>query len=164
MAVTGHAACSAFRVVAGARSHEELVVWQLAQELKLEVYKLLNAGPIARDFDLRDQLRRSGSSAPRNIAEGFGRFLPGQFIHYLRIANGELKETYDALGDGCDRGYLTREQVLPLQRLAKRASKAIGNFISYLQHAKPPDNPPPDDRTKPRHGRRPREQSSEPEP
>jgi four helix bundle protein len=129
------------RGMATAHTHEELVVWQLAQELKLGVYKPLKTRGISRDFELRDQLRRSGASAPRNIAEGFGRFLPGQFIHYLRIANGSLNETFDALGDGCDRGHFTREEVIPLQRLAQRASKATGSLISYLKHAEPPDRP-----------------------
>jgi four helix bundle protein len=102
--------------VAGARSHEELIVWQLAHELKLKIYSLIDGGPIARHVDLCDQLRRSGSSAPRNIAEGFGRYLPGHFIHYLRIANGELRETCDALQDACDRRLPTGEEILPLIR------------------------------------------------
>jgi hypothetical protein len=49
------------------------------------------------------------------------------------VANGELKETHDALQDGVDRGYFTREQVLPLQHLSKRASKAAAGLIRYLQ-------------------------------
>jgi four helix bundle protein len=128
--------------MAGARSHEELVVWQLAHELKMQVYALIEARPVTRDPDLCGQLRRSGSSAPRNIAEGFGRYLPGHFIHYLRIANGELKETYDALQDGCDRRHFTRDQVLPLLRLSKRCSKAIGGLIAYLQKSNAPNEPP----------------------
>ena len=128
--------------MAGARSHEELVVWQLAHELKVKVYGLIETGSVTRDFDFCGQLRWSGSSAPRNIAEGFGRYLPGHFIHYLRIANGELKETYDALQDGCDRKHFSRDEVLPLLRLSKRCSKAIGGLIAYLQKSTPPNEPP----------------------
>ena len=148
------------RAMATAHSHEELVVWQLAQELKLEVYKLLKTGAVARDFELRNQLRRSAASAPRNIAEGFGRFLPRLFIQYLRIANGSLKETYDALGDACDRGHLTRNEVLPLQRLTKRASSATASLIGYLEHAKPPDDTRDDDRKR-RRKRPPRQKPEE---
>jgi four helix bundle protein len=124
--------------VAGARSHEEIIAWRLANELKLQVYALIRTGAITRDFELRDQLRRSAASAPRNIAEGFGRYLPGDFARYLRFANGELKETYDALQDGFDRGHFTRDDVLRLQRLAKRASKASTSLIAYLRTAVPP--------------------------
>jgi four helix bundle protein len=122
--------------VAGVHAHEELIVWQLAQELKLGVYDLIRSGPVTRDFDLCDQLRRSAAAAPRNIAEGYGRFLPGLIAQALRVANGELKETADALQDGCDRGYFTLEQVLPLVRLSRRASKAASRLIVYLERAK----------------------------
>ena len=122
--------------MAGAHSHEELIVWQLSHDLKLRVYELVRSGSITRDSDLRTQLCRAAASAPRNIAEGYGRFLPGLFIQALRVANGELKETYDALQDGCDRGHFTREQIVPLQRLSKRASKAVSGLIAYLERAK----------------------------
>ena len=119
--------------MAGVRSHEELIAWKLSNELKLHVYSLLKSGSVVRDYDFCDQLRRSASSAPRNIAEGFGRYLPGDFIRYLRFANGELKETHDALQDGVDRGHFTIDQIVPLQRLGKRASKAATNLIAYLE-------------------------------
>ena len=125
--------------MATARSHEDLIVWQRANELKLLVYQLIKTGPIARDADLSEQLRRSAAAAPRLIAEGFGRYLPGDFSRYLRQANGELKETYDALRDGVDREYFTSDQIEPLQRLSKRASKAATRLIAYLRTAKAPN-------------------------
>jgi hypothetical protein len=36
--------------VAGVRSHEELIVWKLSNELKLQVYSLLKKGPVMRDL------------------------------------------------------------------------------------------------------------------
>jgi len=127
--------------VAGARSHEELIAWQLANALKLQVYSLIKTGAVARDFDCADQLRRSAAAPPRLIAEGFGRYLPGDFSRYLRTANAELSETLDALRDGVDRGYFTREQIEPLTRLAKRASKATTRLIAYLRTAQAPHEP-----------------------
>ena len=147
--------------MSGARSHEELIVWQLADELKIAVYALIRTGPIRRDADLLSQLRRSASSAPRQIAEGFGRYLPGEFSRYLRNANGEFKEIYDALKDGTDRGYFTTDQILPLQRLTKRASKAATNLIKYLHTATPPHEPRPPRRQP---AATPRRRSEPPEP
>lgn len=103
------------------------------------LYALLKRLPPSRDPDYWDQLRRSARSAPRLIAEGFGRYLPADFSKYLRYANGELKETYDALRDGVDAGYFTEDEILPLQRLSKRASKASTSLIAYLASAKPPN-------------------------
>ena len=59
-------------------------------------------------FDLRDQLKESAASAPRLIAEGFGRYYPAEFSKYLRFANGELKETIESLDDGVDRRHFTK--------------------------------------------------------
>ena len=92
--------------MAGARSHEELIVWQLAYELKLGVYALTKSSPITG------------------------------------AANGELKETFDALRDAVDRGYVTHDQIVPLQRLSKRASKAGSQLIKYLRTATPPHEVP----------------------
>jgi four helix bundle protein len=130
-------------VVAGWRSHEEIIAWQLASELKNHVYDLIDANPsIQGDVRFRDHLQGAVSSTPRLIAEGFGRYLPGDFSGYLRKANGELKETLECLSDGVDRGYFTRDQIVPLQRLCKRASKAATGLIGYLKTAKAPNEEP----------------------
>jgi four helix bundle protein len=125
--------------VAGFRSHEEIIAWQRANELKLLVYDLIESGPVTRDADLHDQLRRSARAAPRLIAEGFGRYLPRDFSRYLRSANGELKETYNSLRDGVDQKYFTAAQIEPMLRLSKRASKAATKLIEYLRTAEAPN-------------------------
>jgi four helix bundle protein len=127
--------------VAGARSHTELIAWQRAYELKVGVYELIRSGRVVSDRAFCDQIRRSSSSAPRNIAEGFGRYLPGEFMRYLRLANGELKETFESLRDGVDRGYFKEEDAVQLQRLSMRASKAATMLIAYLRHADTPHEP-----------------------
>jgi four helix bundle protein len=130
-------------VVPGWRSHEEIIAWQLASELKNRVYALIDADlRIQGDTRFRDHLQGAVSSSPRLIAEGFGRYLPGDFSGYLRKANGELKETLECLRDGVDRGYFTQEQIVPLQRLCKRASKAATGLIAYLKTAHPPNEEP----------------------
>ena len=73
---------------------------------------------------------------------GFNRYLPGDFAKYLRTANGELEETFDALRDAVDRGYVQQDRIVPLQRLSKRASKAASGLIKYLRTATPPNEQP----------------------
>jgi four helix bundle protein len=150
--------CSMRVVPPGWRSHEEIIAWQLSSELKNRVYALIDADArIQRDERFRDHLQGAVSSAPRLIAEGFGRYLPGDFSGYLRKANGELKETLECLNDGVDRGYFTRHQIVPLQRLCKRASKAATGLIGYLKTAKAPNEEPrPRRRTREREPREPR--------
>jgi four helix bundle protein len=122
---------------------------------------------IQRDARFRDHIQGAVSSAPRLIAEGFGRYLPGDFSGYLRKANGELKETLECLSDGVDRGYFTSEQIVPLQRLCKRASKAATGLIAYLKTANAPNEEPRRRRTSgprgPRNLREPRNPREPPE-
>lgn len=49
---------------------EDIKAWQEARALTKQIYLLTNTGDIARDFGLRDQLRRSAVSILSNIAEG----------------------------------------------------------------------------------------------
>ncbi|HEX3701681.1 MAG TPA: four helix bundle protein [Vicinamibacterales bacterium] len=71
----------------GVRRFEDLIAWQLAYELQQQVFAFTASLPAVRDFKFCDQIRDSSRSAPRNIAEGFGRYYPKAFIRFLRIAN-----------------------------------------------------------------------------
>jgi four helix bundle protein len=50
---------------------------------------------------LRDAVR----SPPRNIAEGFGRYNPGEFVQFMDVAIASLDETDNHLRDGVESGY-----------------------------------------------------------
>jgi four helix bundle protein len=150
--------------MAGARSHKDLICWQRAYELKLHVYELLRAGTITGDIKLREQLRESAAAAPRLMAEGFGRYYTAEFSKYLRFANGELQETIESLDDGVDRRHFTRDQVIPLQRLAKRSSKAATRLIAYLRTADAPDGSSPAKGRRRREPKEPREPEEPREP
>lgn len=49
---------------------KSLEVWTKSKDLAVTIYKLTNSGGIAKDFGLRDQMRRAAVSIPSNIAEG----------------------------------------------------------------------------------------------
>ena len=76
-----------------AKDSTELVAWQLAQELNEFMHNVTNRQALARDFDSCRQVNDAAESAPRNIAEGFGRFAPREFAQFLRIAIGSEFET-----------------------------------------------------------------------
>src|ERR1043166_4624616 len=88
------------------------------------------------DFEYCRQIRKSSSSAPRNMAEGFGRFLPGDFARFMRIALGSLNETRDHLRAGDEQGYLNTTEYQELRTLADRAIGASVRLTDYLEGAK----------------------------
>lgn len=93
----------------GAKRLEELVAWQLAHEFKVEAYRLVRASPSAsRDSEYRQQLFAAAASGEANIAEGFHRFVPAEFAHFLNIARGSIGEAKVRLIDGIDRGISPR--------------------------------------------------------
>jgi four helix bundle protein len=122
----------------GVRSYTDLDAWRLANELKLGVYALIETDKVRRDEDFYRQIRNAASSAPRNIAEGFGRYQPAEFSQYLRIANGSLLETANHIQDGRDRGYFDTRSVEPLLALVRRASAATTRLLRYLRTARAP--------------------------
>jgi len=119
-----------------ARRFEDLECWQLARELERRVFAFTDKPPASSDFEYCRQIRKSSSSAPPNIAEGFGRYYPGDFARFIRNALGSLNETRDHLGAGFERRYLTEELYRELKTLANRAIGASVNLVKYLEGCK----------------------------
>src|SRR5437667_3977567 len=88
-----------------AHHYWELECWQLANDLKLRVYAFTAKMPVARDVKYCDQLRESTRSAPRNIAEGFGRYRPAEFARCPAIARASFTETRNHTRAGRDLNY-----------------------------------------------------------
>jgi four helix bundle protein len=55
------------------KKFEEIEAWRKARELTKRVYRISRASAFARDFALRDQIRRASVSIMSNIAEGYDR-------------------------------------------------------------------------------------------
>ena len=72
--------------------YRELAVWQKSMKFVADIYKLTQNFPEIEKFVLTSQIRRSAVSIPSNIAEGFGRRLPKEFIRFLRISISSLFE------------------------------------------------------------------------
>jgi four helix bundle protein len=119
--------------MSGVRDFRELACWQLANELKLRIYRFLERPALGKDFRFCDQLRDAAASAPRNIAEGFGRRTHAEFAHYLDIARGSLMESQNHLHDAVDRGHLRPAERDEMLALAKRAGGAIAALQRYLR-------------------------------
>jgi four helix bundle protein len=119
--------------VAGARHFRELACWQLSNDLKIQVYRFVDASEARKDLRFRDQIRNAAASAPRNIAEGFGRRTGKDFAHFLDIARGSLMECQNHLQDAKDRGYLADADLVRMNSLAQRACGAVAALQRYLR-------------------------------
>ncbi len=75
-----------------ARSYKDLIAWQKAMELVVEIYKATENFPRAELYGMTSQLRRAAVSVPSNIAEGQARFTTKEFRKFLSDARGSLAE------------------------------------------------------------------------
>ena len=73
---------------------EEILAWQKAQYLAVEIYGLFGSN---RDFGFRDQICRATVSISNNIAEGFERETTKELIRFLYIARGSSAEVRSML-------------------------------------------------------------------
>lgn len=73
-------------------SYKDLIVWQKAIELVVEIYKLTDNFPKEEIYGITSQIRRSAISIPSNIAEGRFRGTRKDYAHFLRIAYGSGAE------------------------------------------------------------------------
>jgi four helix bundle protein len=75
------------------RDHRKRVVFQLADQLVTDVYKVSNAFPPSERFGLHTQLRRAAAvSAVCNIVEGCARRKTKEYLNFLNIASGSAAE------------------------------------------------------------------------
>lgn len=88
------------------KGFEQLTVWQEAQLLAVEVYKVSKEFPADEKFGMTNQLRRAVASISANIAEGFGRASVNEKIQYYRIAYGSLLETKNFIYLANKLGYI----------------------------------------------------------
>src|SRR5271166_6251709 len=78
-------------------SFKDLIVWQRAIQLSLEIYKLTAEFPASERFGLTNQLRRASVSVASNIAEGYGRATKGEYVQFLGHARGSNCEVQTQL-------------------------------------------------------------------
>jgi len=73
-------------------SYRDLIAWQKAVDLVVEVYKATKGHPPEEKFGLALQMRQAVVSIPSNLAEGQGRSTRKDYVHFLYIARGSIQE------------------------------------------------------------------------
>ena len=115
---------------------EDLDCWKKARSLVNQIYALSRKGDFAKDYGLRDQIKRASVSVLSNIAEGFERGSNTEFIQFLYIAKGSVGEVISQLYVAMDQGYVMEKEFVRVHGLAGETSKMIGGLIEYLKSSK----------------------------
>ncbi len=111
-------------------SHREQFIWQRAVQLAILCYQLTNNFPKSELYGLTNQMRRAAVSVPSNIAEGYGRNGKPEYIRFLHISLGSLRELDTQL-------YIAKEVGLASPELFTSVMKEVDEvqriLVSTLQ-------------------------------
>jgi four helix bundle protein len=112
---------------------EDILAWQKAREATKTVYQITSQGDFAKDFGLRDQIRRSSVSIMANIAEGHGRRSDKEFSNFLNIAHGSVAEPQSHLYIAQDLNYIQTNDFNTLYHLYDEDSRMIMSLTQHLR-------------------------------
>jgi four helix bundle protein len=111
------------------RDFKDLDVWQVARELRSEMYNVARSLPDIEKFALATQIRRASGSVTANIAEGFGRFSYQENIQFCRQARGSLFELRDHLTTCVDQNYISSQEGERLDAAAQRTAQLLNGYL-----------------------------------
>jgi four helix bundle protein len=115
------------------QSYRDLRVWQEAMTLAEICYELTRRFPKDELFGLTSQIRRAASSVPANIAEGYGRASRKEYVQFLYIAQGSLKELETHLLLGARVRCCSEDDVTPIIDRTETLGKMLRALIAKLR-------------------------------
>ena len=116
---------------------ENLKIWQLALELSGEVSDMVKLFPKDELYSLTNQLRRSASSIPANIAEGCGKNSQSELAHFLNISLGSANKTEYFLLLSKDLNYLPGEKYIELDNSINGIKAMLISLINKVRNPTP---------------------------
>jgi four helix bundle protein len=115
-------------------NYRDLKVWARAHELSIAIYKATANFPKDEQYGLTSQIRRSCTSIPANVAEGYGRGSDAELARYLRIAMGSATELDYHLLLARDINIL---DVSSYDRLARQLDDVRRMLTAFMQRLTP---------------------------
>lgn len=108
---------------------EDIIAWQKAQDLCIEIYLVFQN---SNDFGFKNQIQRASFSISNNIAEGFDRMSDKEFVRFLYIALGSCSEVKSMLYLSNKLNYLSIEQSEVLINKSNEVGKIIRGLIKAI--------------------------------
>jgi len=118
------------------RSYKDLIVYQKAYKLALEIYKVTKNYPKEEVYGLVSQMRRSAVSIPCNISEGYRRGHRKEYIQFLHMAHGSCGELETLLSLSMDLGFIEKELFKSLYQQQEEISRLLNGLTLALSKIK----------------------------
>jgi four helix bundle protein len=118
------------------RDHTKLKAFELADEVALLVYQITASFPREELYGLTSQIRRAAVSVPSNIVEGCARDSQADYLRFLTIAFGSLRELRYQLGLANRLEFLSSQDWSMIESKITETEKVMNALIRFLRNDK----------------------------
>lgn len=112
---------------------KDLWIWKEAHELMLEIHEFAKTLPLEEKFRKRDQIERSSSSVPDNIAEGYAAYYYNDKIKGMLTARKEAGETQNHIEALTGKKLLSRNKADIWFNRYEKVIAGINSFVNYIR-------------------------------
>ena len=116
------------------RDHKKLRAFEMADEIAVLVYQLTTVFPKEELFGLTSQMRRAAVSVPSNIVEGCARDSQADYLRFLNIAFGSLRELHYQLNLSKQLGFLRNQESSLIESKIVETEKVLNALIRALRN------------------------------
>jgi four helix bundle protein len=115
------------------KSYKELLVWQKAIDISVEVYSVSAGFPKEELFGLTNQIRRASNSISLNIAEGYSRRSGKSYLNFINIAQGSLFELESGIILAERLQFVKGENLTKLFELITEENKMLSSLMHKIE-------------------------------
>ena len=118
------------------KNFKDLIVWQKAHKLSLDIAKLVRIFPKDEKYDLVSQMRRSARSIPSDISEGFGRFHFNDKLTFYERGRSSLLELRNHFEEALGNNYIDKNIFHSFQQQMNEVNFLLNKMISNIKKAR----------------------------
>ena len=115
------------------RDHTKLRAFELADEVVMLVYQVTAGFPREEMYGLTSQMRRAAVSVPSNIVEGCARDSLADYLRFLHMAFGSLRELHYQIGLSKRLGFLCNKDSSLIKPKIVETEKVLNGLIRALR-------------------------------
>jgi four helix bundle protein len=115
------------------RDHTKLRAFELADDVAMLIYRVTRGFPKEEIYGLTSQMRRAAVSVPSNIVEGCARESQAEYLRFLEMAFGSLRELHYQFGLAGRLGYTDNSGVPECDSKMVETEKVLGALIRSMK-------------------------------
>jgi four helix bundle protein len=116
------------------RDHTKLRAFELADESAIMIYRITRDFPKEETFGLTFQMRKAVVSVVSNIVEGCSRNSQSEYLRFLEIAFGSLRELHYQFSLSYRLGFVRNQQYSICDKNLSETGKVLAALIRSLRY------------------------------